>query len=237
MYFVAACVFLSLDKQIQMSERKSKRKASAKADSAAVVKKSKNFSESAAASISERKSDRKQSKGKTSDSSDSSSTSDLWRCPHCSRPFANVNQSHSCIEKQSQSPEVLLKGKGDTTRALFDAFQQAVNEHGSTVVIASKTRIGFQVRMIFAAIMPRVGYLRGHLILAERVQDERFVRVTSLSKQNHVHEFELRSEEQLDKRFRELIGAAYRVGQQKHIGKGSIDRNDSGSTSKRSRKS
>jgi hypothetical protein len=142
---------------------------------------------------------------------------DLWSCPSCGRPFANVNQSHACAVQSARALEALISGKGDQVRVLFEAFRAAVEEHGPAIVIASKTRIGFQVRMIFAALMPRVGYFRGHLILSERTEDARFLRVTTLSPRNHVHEFELRSPAQLDAAFRELIGRAYRVGRQEHL--------------------
>jgi hypothetical protein len=145
--------------------------------------------------------------------------SDLWSCPSCGRPFANANQSHACAVQSAQALEALISGKGEQVRALFEAFREAVEEHGPALVIASKTRIGFQVRMIFAALMPRAGYLRGHLILAERTEDPRFLRVTTLSPRNHVHEFELRSAAQLDAAFRALIGRAYRVGRQEHLGR------------------
>ncbi len=71
--------------------------------------------------------------------------------------------------------------------------------------------------MIFAAVMPRNTGLRGHLVLARRVPDERFLRIDSISPRNHVHHFSLKSPEEIDNRFRELIAEAYSVGRQEHL--------------------
>jgi len=73
--------------------------------------------------------------------------------------------------------------------------------------------------MSFAAIMIRNDFLRGHLVLAERIPDARFLRIQTISPRNHVHEFVLRDPRQIDSRFLELITKAYAVGNQEHLGK------------------
>ena len=50
-------------------------------------------------------------------------------------------------------------------RARFDAILAAVEALGPVQVLAEKTRIAFQVRMSFAAFMPRRRWLDGHLVL------------------------------------------------------------------------
>src|SRR5580692_8618483 len=86
----------------------------------------------------------------------------LWKCATCGRRFANKNQSHFC---SNVSLESHFKGKPPETRRLFEAFLKAVRVHGPVKVLPEKTRIALQVRMSFAALMPRRGYLRGHLVL------------------------------------------------------------------------
>ncbi|MBI3185958.1 MAG: hypothetical protein HYZ28_27800 [Myxococcales bacterium] len=140
---------------------------------------------------------------------------DLWHCPRCGRPFANRNQEHSCgvwtLEHHFHARP--------KARRLYDAFLAAVRECGPVQTIPAKTRIGLQTRMIFAAVMPRRDYLRGHLVLARRVEDPRFLGIDTFSPRNHVHAFELREESDLDARLRRFIREAYAVGEQEHLGR------------------
>ena len=138
----------------------------------------------------------------------------LWRCDHCGRRFANKNQTHFCSKVRLESH---FEGKPPETRRLFEAFLAAVQSHGPVRVIAEKTRIAFQVRMSFAALMPRRGYLRGHLVLGERRERPCFCKVETISRRNHVHTFELRDAAQLQGDLADCIGAAYRVGCQEHL--------------------
>jgi Domain of unknown function (DUF5655) len=138
----------------------------------------------------------------------------LWRCPKCRRRFANRNQTHFCSDVSLDSH---FENKPPETRRLFDAFVTAVREHGPVVVVPEKTRIAFQVRMSFAAVMTRRGYLRGHLVLARRCEHPIFLKIETLSPRNHVHSFELRDTEPLRGEFARFIADAYRVGCQDHL--------------------
>jgi hypothetical protein len=102
-------------------------------------------------------------------------------------------------------------------RRLFDALIAAARAHGPVKVLPEKTRIALQVRMSFAAVMVRRGYLRGHLVLAERRERPCFFKVETYSPRNHVHLFELREVAQLRGELGTLIGEAYRVGRQDHL--------------------
>lgn len=132
----------------------------------------------------------------------------------CGRRFANKNQSHFCSDVPL---EAHFEKKPPETRRLFDAFVAAVQSHGPVVVLPEKTRIAFQVRMSFAALVTRRGYLRGHLVLSGRHEQPCFHKVETISPRNHVHAFELRDEEQLLGELGAWIGEAYRVGCQEHL--------------------
>ncbi len=138
----------------------------------------------------------------------------LWRCTKCGRRFANKNQTHFCSDVQLESH---FEGKPPETRRLYEAFLGAVRSHGPVVVLPEKTRIAFQVRMSFAALMPRRGYLRGHLVLAQRRESPCFCKIETISTRNHVHAFELRDAVQLQGDLGEYVGEAYRVGCQEHL--------------------
>jgi hypothetical protein len=145
----------------------------------------------------------------------SRAAADLWKCRLCGRSFANRNQSHFCSDV---SIAWHFKNKPPKTRALFDLFVKEVKKHGPVKILPEKTRIAFQVRMSFAALMTRCGYLRGHMVLAERHDDPCFYKVETFSPRNHLHAFELRESSQLGaKQIGRFIGLAYAVGCQRHL--------------------
>lgn len=137
----------------------------------------------------------------------------LWICPACRRGFANRNQVHACgrhdLEHHfaTRPPEV---------RALFEAFLAAMEEIGPVVVLPQKTRIAFHVRMSFAQVTPRRDGLDGHLVLARRIEDPRFLEVTTFSPRNHLHRFRIHHADEIDERMRAWMREAYAVGEQRH---------------------
>jgi hypothetical protein len=138
----------------------------------------------------------------------------LWTCPACARTFANANQSHTCGR---HALETHFEGKPNAIRALFDAFVARLAEIGPVEILPQKTRIAFHVRMSFAQLTPRRGWIDGHLVLAEPTPRP-FVRsIETFSPRNHVHHFRLTSAADLDAAFVELLRAAYQVGEQKHL--------------------
>ena len=141
-------------------------------------------------------------------------TDKLWRCGKCGRRFANRNQTHFCSQVRLESH---FEGKPPETRRLYQAFLAAVRCHGPVRVLPEKTLIALQVRMSFAALMTRRGYLRGHLVLAERHESACFCKIETISPRNHVHSFELRDPAQLRGELRDCIARAYRVGCQEHL--------------------
>lgn len=138
----------------------------------------------------------------------------LWTCPACGRKFANRNQYHFC---GTHSLDDHFAGKGEGARHLFDAFRAMLESFGPVKVLPEKTRIAFQVRMSFAAVMVRRAGLVGHFVLAERVESPRFTRVETYSPRNHLHQFRLTSIDELDAEFRAFGKRAYAVGEQKHL--------------------
>jgi hypothetical protein len=138
----------------------------------------------------------------------------LWTCPACGRSFANPNQSHSCGRHDL---EAHFEGKPAEIRRLFDAFVARLGEIGRFEILPQKTRIAFHVRMSFAQLTPRRGWIDGHLVLAEPMP-RRFVRrIDRISPRNHVHHFRLEAEADLDPDFLLLLREAYAVGERRHL--------------------
>lgn len=138
----------------------------------------------------------------------------LWECPECGRRFANRNQVHACGRHRLDDH---FDGKAPEIRALFDAFVGALEEIGPVTVLPQKTRIAFQVRMSFAQVTPRRDGLNGHLVLARRVDDPRFLEVTTFSPRNHLHRFRIARVEEIDATMRAWLREAYAVGEQRHL--------------------
>ncbi len=138
----------------------------------------------------------------------------LWSCPRCGRPFANRNQPHSCVAATVESH---LAGKGEWAAALYRRFAALVDEACGPVILApAKTRIGFQARMIFAAVTVHRARLDGHVVLARRLDHPRFRRIDSLSPRNHVHHFRFTTPDEIDAEVAAWLREACAVGRQEH---------------------
>jgi len=138
----------------------------------------------------------------------------LWRCPRCGRPFANRNQSHAC---GLGDLDVLFARSEPHVRATFDRVVEAARRCGPLDVVPEKTRVALQVRMSFAAFMPRRRWLDGHVVLARALQAERFRTVETISPRNHLHVFRLSTPEEVDAEVEAWLAEAYEVGAQRHL--------------------
>lgn len=138
----------------------------------------------------------------------------LWTCGKCGRTFANRNQPHACGRHRLQDH---FRGRPPEVRALFDAFLAALEEIGPVTVLPQKTRIAFHVRMSFAQVTPRRDGLDGHLVLARRIEDPRFLEVRTFSPRNHLHRFRIERLEEIDAQMKKWMREAYAVGEQRHL--------------------
>jgi Domain of unknown function (DUF5655) len=139
----------------------------------------------------------------------------MWRCPKCSRQFANRNQEHSCGK---YTVEDFLNGQGQEAESLYRAFEKLVLGLGPVLLAPAKTRVGFQARMIFAAVnkLSR-DRLQAHVVLARRLESPRFTKIETISTRNHVHHFLIETVDQLDDEVLAWLQEAYRVGLQQHL--------------------
>jgi hypothetical protein len=133
-----------------------------------------------------------------------------WTCPRCGRSFVRRNQTHSCGD---YTMELFLKGKGPDALAFFDGCVAPVRSRGPLTLAPAKTRIGFQSRMIFAAVnrLSDRG-LSAHVLLARRVENPRFTRIETVSPNSHVHHFHVESLDELDEEVRGWPCEAYALG-------------------------
>ncbi len=138
----------------------------------------------------------------------------LWRCPACSRFFANRNQTHTCGRHTLRSH---FEGRSREVKALYQRFVALVRQCGPVRVVPEKSRIAFQARMSFAAVALRNTHIVGHLVLASPQSHCCFRRIDTISRRNHVHHFVLYRTTDLTEAFAGFIRDAYAVGEQKHL--------------------
>ncbi len=93
----------------------------------------------------------------------------------------------------------------------------AARRNGPVRVLPEKTRVAFQVRMSFAVFTLRKRWLDGHIVLARRRSSPRFKKIYEVSPRNQVHEFRLRSADEVDEQVADWLREAYAVGRQEHL--------------------
>jgi hypothetical protein len=136
----------------------------------------------------------------------------MWTCPRCARTFAARNQTHNC--RPLGDLEHHFAGKDPVVREIFDAVLGALP--GPVEILPEKTRIALQVRMSFAAFVPRLHWLDGHVVLAELLAGKRFTKVETYSRHNVVHFFRLRTPAEVDEEVTDWLSRAYAVGRGDH---------------------
>ncbi len=136
----------------------------------------------------------------------------MWTCPKCDRQFINSNMPHSCGR---YSVKKFLAGKSQHAISLFEHFSALAQECGPVQIAPAKTRIGFQVRMIFAAVNKLTDQrLEAHVVLTRRLESSRFRRIETISPKCHVHHFRVESLSELDAEVKNWLREAYKVGTQ-----------------------
>ena len=139
----------------------------------------------------------------------------MWTCAACGRAFANRNQTHACAELRPLVAHFI--DKDPAVRAAFDAVVVAVKRLGPVTVLPERTRIALQVRMSFAAFVPRKRWLDGHVVLARRLEHPRFRTIETYSTRNVVHTFRLTGPDDVDADVEAWLAEAYAVGRQDHL--------------------
>jgi Domain of unknown function (DUF5655) len=139
----------------------------------------------------------------------------LWTCPKCKRQFVNTNMPHSCGQ---YSVNAFLAGKSQHAISLYERFSNLVHACGPVQVAPAKSRIGFQVRMIFAAVNKLSDQgLDAHVVLSRRLNSPRFRRIETMTPKCYVHHFRIEVLTQFDDEVKSWLREAYQVGTQKHL--------------------
>ena len=111
-----------------------------------------------------------------------------------------------------------MSGKPRSAVELYSRFVEVAQSCGPLLVAPAKTRIGFQVRMIFAAVNRLgAGGLDAHVVLARRLEHPRFIKIEEMSPRCFVHHFRVDAVEQIDEEVAGWLREAYRVGTQEQL--------------------
>lgn len=122
---------------------------------------------------------------------------------------------HSC---GPYSVEQFLVGKNAQAISLFNQFTAMISACGPIKIAPAKTRVGFQVRMIFAAVNKLSGQgLDAHVVLTRRLKSPRFKRIEMMTPKCYVHHFRINAATELDEEVRSWLREAYQVGTQEHV--------------------
>ncbi len=122
---------------------------------------------------------------------------------------------HSCGR---YSVKQFLAGKSQHAVSLYEHFSALVHDCGPVLTAPAKGRIGFQVRMIFAAVNKLSdGGLDAHVVLTRRLDGPRFRRIETMTPKCHVHHFRVESISELDDEVKDWLREAYQVGTQQHL--------------------
>ena len=138
---------------------------------------------------------------------------EMWSCPDCGRRFAARNQTHTCAPLGSLDDH--LAGKPPEIRAIIERLIEVTERNGPFEVLPEKTRIAFAVRMSFAALQPRTGWVDGHVVLARR-RETRASAGSTFSPRNHLHAFRIANAADVDDQVADWLAEAYAVGMQSH---------------------
>jgi hypothetical protein len=138
----------------------------------------------------------------------------LWTCPRCRRQFANRNQAHSC---GLFTVEQLLDGKPQEIVELYERLAGMILRCGEVVVAATKTRVLFKVRTVFASVAVSKNWLDVVLVLARRLKNRR-VKKAQEEYPGIVHFLRIENAEHLDDDLTGWLQEAYDYRKQKDQG-------------------
>jgi Domain of unknown function (DUF5655) len=111
-----------------------------------------------------------------------------------------------------------LAGLPDSVKELYEQFISLVGACGPFTYSVAKSAITLKgERRGFAGAKPKAQYLDGYLDLQRRVQDDRILRASPYTKRLFVHQFRIRSADEMDAVFAGWVREAYEVGAGAHL--------------------
>ncbi|MEW6157339.1 MAG: DUF5655 domain-containing protein [Verrucomicrobiota bacterium] len=129
----------------------------------------------------------------------------LWRCPKCGREFANAGQWHSCGRFTEGD---YLEGKRPSVMAVYRRLRDTLKEIAPITVSPTKTMICFKLQSTVVAVQLKSRWVEGSVLLGERIDSPRFLKVVAHSSRSFAHRFRLHTAGEIDSEFKRFLRAA-----------------------------
>jgi hypothetical protein len=104
-----------------------------------------------------------------------------------------------------------FRGRAASLYATYRAWAAVARRCGPATIYAQKTRIVFQTRVRFAAVMVRAGYLDTHLWLRRRADHPLLLRTEDFGRLGCAVHFRLERPEDIDDALSSLMREAYEL--------------------------
>ena len=95
---------------------------------------------------------------------------------------------------------------------LYQRFVELVQTFGAVEIVATQSRIDFRVRMIFASVQFREDSLLVQLVLPQRLESPRVIRVDTYTQSSFANYLYIRSFEDFDAELNAWLQEAYNLG-------------------------
>lgn len=95
---------------------------------------------------------------------------------------------------------------------LYQRFAELVQTFGAVEIVATQTRIDFRVRMIFASVQFREDTLLVQLVLPQRLESPRVIRVDTYTQSSFANYVYIRTFDDYDAEFNAWLQEAYNLG-------------------------
>jgi len=138
----------------------------------------------------------------------------MWTCPRCGRSFANLNQSHSCLDLSAAEH---LSGKSDLAMSIYEAVVEALERCGEFRIHAQKTRIAFITRMTFAGVSVAERWVDLSLISSTVIDDPRIRKLFLFGPTSWGHLVRLTKPDDIDQQVEGWLCEALRRGDQETL--------------------
>lgn len=127
--------------------------------------------------------------------------------------YAESVESAPQVEPEPASaPQTALDSMTPYVAQLYDRFVNMLQALGPVTILPTQTRVDFQRRIIFASVQFSAEDMRVQLLLPQRVDDPRMVRIEVFSEDKIAHSLVVRSVDDFDAHFSTWLGDAYNLG-------------------------
>lgn len=141
-------------------------------------------------------------------------TRPMWTCGRCGRSFANLNQTHSCVDLTASEH---LAGSSELAISIYEAVLEALEKCGEFRIHAQKTRIAFITRMSFAGVSVAERWVDLSLISPTVIDDPRIRKLFLYGPTSWGHSVRLGHPDEVDHQVADWLCQALRRGDQETL--------------------